>query len=115
MEFRFKRLPSRKKSEALCILHSEKETLWCESCNETICDECKQGKHATHSTIGLNKMKQFQQIRKKLTKTKLDLKTKHSGLKVSINGIEKTRDQLDVKKAEIKNKIDTGMTHCMTH
>jgi len=53
-------------------------------------------------------MKQFQHIRKKLTKTRTDLKSKHTGLKVSIDGIEKTRDQLDVKKAEIKKKIDTG-------
>lgn len=52
-------------------------------------------------------MKQFQHIRKKLTKTRTDLKSKHTGLKVSIDGIEKTRDQLDVKKAEIKKKIDT--------
>ena len=36
------------------------------------------------------------------------MKTKHSSLKGSIDGIEKTRDKLDSKKAELKKKIDKG-------
>jgi len=51
-------------------------------------------------------MKQFQIIRKKLSKTKTELKSKSVGLKTSIDGIEKTRDKLDSKKSEIKKKID---------
>ena len=53
-------------------------------------------------------MKQFQVIRKKLSKTKTELKSKSVGLKTTIDGIEKTRDKLDSKKAEIKKKIDAG-------
>merc|ERR1712150_467221 len=38
--------------------------------------------------------------------SKTELKSKHSSLKGSIDGIEKTRDKLDSKKAELKKKID---------
>lgn len=51
-------------------------------------------------------MKECQAIRKRLSKAKTELKTKHSSLKGSIDGIEKTRDKLDSKKAELKKKID---------
>jgi len=54
----------------------------------------------------LDTMKQFQLIRKKLSKTKTELKSKSVGLKTTIDGIEKTRDKLDSKKSEIKKKID---------
>lgn len=57
-------------------------------------------------TMPLDTMKQFQIIRKKLSKTKTELKSKSVGLKTSIDGIEKTRDKLDSKKSEIKKKID---------
>ena len=53
-------------------------------------------------------MKECQAIRKRLSKAKTELKTKHSSLKGSIDGIEKTRDKLDSKKAELKKKIDKG-------
>ena len=59
----------------------------------------------------LDTMKQFQIIRKKLSKTKTELKSKSVGLKTTIDGIEKTRDKLDSKKAEIKKKIDAGKSH----
>lgn len=59
----------------------------------------------------LDTMKQFQIIRKKLSKTKTELKSKSVGLKTTIDGIEKTRDKLDSKKSEIKKKIDAGKSH----
>ena len=97
--------------------HSEKhgaraKTIWCETCNESICNLCSQSqRHRDHVTMPLDTMKQFQIIRKKLSKTKTELKSKSVGLKTTIDGIEKTRDKLDSKKAEIKKKIDAGKSH----
>lgn len=107
---RFKKLPD--KVESLCTKHNEKhgpraKTIWCETCNESICNLCAQSqRHRHHVTMPLDTMKQFQIIRKKLSKTKTELKSKSVGLKTSIDGIEKTRDKLDSKKSEIKKKID---------
>ena len=58
--------------------------------------------------MAVSTMKECQAIRKRLSKAKTELKTKHSSLKGSIDGIEKTRDKLDSKKAELKKKIDKG-------
>ena len=80
---------------------------WCETCSETLCPRCLKS-HSTHLTMDLSTMKECQQIRKRLSKAKNELKTKHSSLKGSIDGIEKTRDRLDSKKAELKKKIDKG-------
>merc|ERR1711935_1066813 len=64
------------------------------------------GNHANHTTTTVSTMKECQVIRKRLSKAKTELKTKHSSLKGYIDGIEKTRDKLDSKKAELKKKID---------
>lgn len=100
---RFKKLPKEKRN--ICSKHSSEKTMWCETCSETLCTHCLVN-HASHTTMTVSTMKECQVIRKRLSKAKTELKSKHSSLKGSIDGIEKTRDKLDSKKAELKKKID---------
>jgi len=100
---RFKKTPKEKRN--ICSKHSSEKSMWCETCSETLCTHCLVN-HANHTTTTVSTMKECQVIRKRLSKAKTELKTKHSSLKGSIDGIEKTRDKLDSKKAELKKKID---------